>query len=319
MNNISLFEAARLLLHYDNYGILIHRRPDGDAIGSAEGLRLILSALGKKAAILSTDELPSYLRFVPGAGTEKMPEGQKTFVAVDVAESSLLGTFKPLLEGKILLKLDHHCTGEDFARFNYTDETAAAAGEIIYELAGMTETLNKDIAAALYVAIASDTGWFRYSNTTCRTLEIAAELYKAGIDAAFLNSRLFESKELKTVQATAVGVEHTLFLHEGQAAFLCFTAEMQEQGGFSEENLAELSSALREIESVELTAVLKQSRENPEKFKLSTRSKSFFDCSVLCGCFEGGGHLRASGGTVYALSPEEALGKVVAKTEELWN
>ena len=76
MNNISLFEAARLLLHYDNYGILIHRRPDGDAIGSAEGLRLILSALGKKAAILSTDELPSYLRFVPGAGTEKMPEGQ---------------------------------------------------------------------------------------------------------------------------------------------------------------------------------------------------------------------------------------------------
>ena len=197
MNNISLFEAARLLLHYDNYGILIHRRPDGDAIGSAEGLRLILSALGKKAAILSTDELPSYLRFVPGAGTEKMPEGQKTFVAVDVAESSLLGAFKPLLEGKILLKLDHHRTGEDFARFNYTDETAAAAGEIIYELAGMTETLNKDIAAALYVAIASDTGCFRYSNTTCRTLEIAAELYKAGIDAAFLNSRLFESKELK--------------------------------------------------------------------------------------------------------------------------
>ena len=240
-------------------------------------------------------------------------------MAVDVAESSLLGAFKPLLEGKILLKLDHHRTGEDFARFNYTDETAAAAGEIIYELAGMTETLNKDIAAALYVAIASDTGCFRYSNTTCRTLEIAAELYKAGIDAAFLNSRLFESKELKTVQATAVGVEHTLFLHEGQAAFLCFTAEMQEQGGFSEENLAELSSALREIEGVELTAVLKQSREDPEKFKLSTRSKSFFDCSVLCGCFEGGGHLRASGGTVYALSPEEALGKVVAKTEELWN
>ena len=67
MNNISLFEAARLLLHYDNYGILIHCRPDGDAVGSAEGLRLILSALGKKASILSADELPSYLRFVPNS------------------------------------------------------------------------------------------------------------------------------------------------------------------------------------------------------------------------------------------------------------
>lgn len=332
MNNISLFEAARLLLSRDNYRILIHRHPDGDAAGSAEALRLILKALDKKAEILCPDELPEYLSFLCEeetffSATQPMPENRgknaqeqhtAVYISVDVAEPKLLEGLYEKANGKILLKLDHHRTGEDFALYNYTDPDASAAGEIVYELSKLLDVSSKEISAALYAAIASDTGCFRYSNTTARTLEIAAELYKSGIDTAALNTALFESKDLKTVKATAMGIEHTRFFMNNRAALLCFTAEMRTKGEFSSEHLSELSSALREIRGVELTAVLLQNPTDPKSFRLSTRSKSFFDCSALCAFFEGGGHLRASGGTVHADSPDEALKKVKEKMKELW-
>ncbi len=336
MNNISLFEVARMLLSRNNYALLIHRHPDADAVGSAVALRLILEALGKNAEILCPDEAPAYLSFLLNPGERLAAKGcsapreekkqatvsegreRKTYIAVDVAESTLLGCVWEEIGGKVLLKLDHHRTGKDFAQYNYTDPEACAAGEIVYELGKLLGVCSKEISSALYAAIASDTGCFRYSNTTARTLEIAADLYKDGIDAPKLNSALFESKALQTVRATAIGIQNARFFLEGGAVLSCFTSEMREKGGFCDENFSELSSALREISGVEVSATLVQNPDDPKKFRLSTRSKSFFDCCALCGCFDGGGHLRASGATVYAESPEEASRKVEEKIRELW-
>lgn len=318
MNNITLFEAARLLLERNDFVLLMHGHPDGDTAGSAEALRLILEKLGKRVRVCCPDPLPRYLSFVPGAPLlSELPE-KGTYIAIDIAELKLLGSFENGLRDKILLKIDHHRTGEDFAKYNYADPTAAAVGEIVYELSEMLEISSKEVGEALYTAIAGDTGCFRYSNTTSKTLLVASKLYDLGIDKEKLNSALFESKDPKTVKATALGIEKTEFLFDGKAAVVCFTAEMKEKGGFSEEHLSELSSALREIEGVELTAVLKQSGEDLSKFRLSTRSKHSFDCSALCTAFDGGGHLRAAGGTVTAQSPEEAVKRLKAGISKLW-
>lgn len=319
MSDISLFEAARLLLTYDDYLILIHEHSDGDAVGSGEALRLVLQGLGKKAKLYSPDEnLRQELDELLHAPRATSIEPGQTLISVDVAESALLGKEGESLRDRVLLKLDHHRTGKDFARHNYTDPGAAAAGEIVFDLAELLGVRSAEIDEALYAAIASDTGCFCYSNTTARTHEIAAKLLLSGVDAAKLNTALFESKELQTVRATAYGVEHTEFLLDGQAALVCLSNAARAENAFLDEHFGELAGTLRAIRGVEFVAVIRQDGKNPEKYRLSTRSKSFFDCAAFCAHFEGGGHLRAAGGGFCAQSPEEALQRVKEVLLQSW-
>ena len=319
MSDLSLFEAARMLLDHNGYLILIHEHSDGDAVGSAEALRSALTRLGKRASVFSPDLcVPDNLAPFLRAPLIRDPEGRYTCISVDVAENALFGEYADFFRGRVLLKLDHHRVGEDFARHNYTDPDAAAAGEIVWELTDLLGVMDKEIAESLYVAIASDTGCFRYSNTTAKTLRVAANLYEAGIDAALLNVRLFESRELNAVSALAVGIEHTRFFLNGAVALCTVTNELRREHGFTDENFSELSSTLRSIDGVELAVVLRQEQNEARKFRLSTRSKSFFDCADFCLRFEGGGHLRAAGGGVWADSAKEAEEQVLRVIEELW-
>lgn len=320
MNNVTLFEAARLLLTYDNYYVVIHAHPDGDALGSGTALCLILQELGKKAYLLCADPLPTTLKplaILPFFDPAALPENAR-FITVDVADRHLCGKLWEQMDGKVLLKLDHHRVSVDFAQYNYTDPNASAAGEVIYQLLELLEVSSSNIFEMLYLAIASDTGGFRYSNTTCQTMEIIAQLYKNGIDAKKINRQIFECKPMSTVRATAVGISNARFSKNGQIAISCFTKEMMDNADFDKENLSELPSALREIDGVELVVLLKPADEDG-KFNISARSKQFFDCAAFCEHFEGGGHLRAGGGVVYASSPEDAIAKTEKEIDRLWN
>ena len=310
-----------LLGEKDRYLILIHRNPDGDAIGSAEALRILLTHLGKEAHVLSYDPLPRYLSFLPTEqplqrrNGQDLPEGY-TYLSVDVAEEKLLGFSPADLAGGVYLKIDHHKTGNDFATHNFTDPTAAAAGEIIYHLGREAGISALDFFTACYTAIATDTGCFRYSNTTEETFLIASALLKEGIDTKMLNAALFESKEPKLVRANALGILNARFYMDGQVALLAVTNELRQREGLENSHLAELSSVLREIAGVELSVVLKEKEDLPGSYRISARSKHFFDCTALCGAFGGGGHARAAGGDVQASDAEEALSMVLEKIKE---
>ena len=320
MNNITLFEAARLLLNYDDYYVVIHAHPDGDAMGSGTALCLGLKSLGKKVHLLCADPLPATLRplaVLPFLDPAALPEDAR-FITVDVADRHLCGKLWEKMDGKVLLKLDHHRVSIDFAQYNYTDPDASAAGEVIYHLLELLEISSLEISEALYLAIASDTGGFRYSNTTCRTMEIIAQLYKNRIDAEKINRQIFECKPMSTVRATAQGINSARFSQNGQVAIVCFTKEMMATNGFRREDLAELPSALREIDGVELVVLLKPGDEE-RKFDISARSKQFFDCAAFCEYFGGGGHLRAGGGAVYADNPEIAIVTIEKEIDNLWN
>lgn len=312
-----------LLREGDSYLILCHKSPDGDAVGSAEALRLLLAGLGKQAVCACADPLPEYLRFIPEipflcCPTPNCLPEYKILLTVDTADPSLLGGLAPLGESAFI-KIDHHRSGKSYGKHEYTDPAAAATGEILFSLAKEADLLTPAVADALYTAIASDTGCLRYSNTTADTLSAAASLLRAGARQELINRRLFENKPLSRVKATAEGISRMELLLDGQAALLLVTKEMMKQGGYTAEDFGEISSAMREIRGVEFSARLLQDEAEEEEFHLSCRSKEWFDCTGLCARFGGGGHLHAAGATLRAASPALAMNALREATLSLFS
>ncbi|MBE6638166.1 MAG: hypothetical protein E7616_01735 [Ruminococcaceae bacterium] len=316
--NVDCDRIKELFDDGSQFAILIHRHPDGDAICSAVALYRILVNLGKTARICCADPLPEYLTKLCPVGVEKDPVfGENEFlIAVDVAELSLLGGISEQAENKgVWLKLDHHRTGSDFAKYNMVDPDASAAGEIIYRLAMAMGMDDQDILLSCYGAIASDTGGFRYANATAGAFEAAADMRRRGISFEDVNGILFESKDYKTLTATAHGIANTVFYFENRAAIFAVTRQEMIDAGFDDENMAELPSALREIRGVCMSVVMREEKGGGS-YRVSTRSDKNADCTALCGAFGGGGHLRAAGATLKADSKEAAIAMILAELEK---
>ncbi|MBQ3101194.1 MAG: DHH family phosphoesterase [Clostridia bacterium] len=291
-NNITLDGARKMLLDSPRTLIYTHGHPDADTLGSALALKLALKKAGCEAYVTCLDPIPARLAFL---ADEPMPEGFEPDLvcAVDVASYMMLGIKDDSLRGRIDLKIDHHRIGEDYAKFNYTDEASAACGEIIFDLLG--GDIDGEIAAPLYAAVASDTGCFRFSNTTARTHVIAARLTEYGVDTARLNHLLFESRSVGEIAALRLALESLEYHCGGRLAIVCFTNEDKKKYGFDDDCISAHNSLTREIEGVELGITLRQKSNDPDAWKISMRSGESVDVSALCGVFGGGGHIRAAG------------------------
>lgn len=303
------------ILAADTVVCLIHRRPDGDAVGSAAALMHIAKALGKSAFGLCEDKIPERLLFLTeGLTFDTAP--QKTdalYLAVDVASPPQLGALGERLAAagiKIDLMIDHHAVGEPFADHDIVPE-AAAAGEIVYDIAealikeGHLPALPKPAARALYAALSSDTGCFRYSNVTPKTMRTAAALLETdGVDAADINHMLFETKSERQLRAEAFAIEHTDTSRDGKIAWVTVTQKQKEALGVEEEHLETVIDMVRSRAGVEIAVAI---RETPNgTFRASLRS-SGFDVASVAAVFGGGGHVRAAGCSVSAHTVDEAL------------
>jgi len=310
--NITLRDAAAMLAEKDNILILCHIRPDGDTLGSGYGLKYALEALGKKAKVLCGDGIPSRLTFIGEA--EQLEEGEDfEFVcAVDAAETHMLGVYGEKYADRIDLKIDHHPTGALYAKANHIDGTASATGELIYRITEYLEEitgqkcLTPKGASALYAAVTSDTGCFRYSNTTSDTMRIAGALIDGGADNFGVCFKLFSLKSRSELNAQKCMLDRIEFHQDGRLATALFTNSDKESYGVTDEDFGGLVSDMREIEGVELAITIRQDSKEPSKFKVSMRSSENVNSSDLCAIFGGGGHARAAGCSVSASSPEDA-------------
>ncbi len=314
-NNITLEEIAAFFCEGDNFQLLCHKRPDGDTLGSALGLMRALQHMGKTVHISCAHALAANNRFLfeDEAILVDRDYGEVTLVAVDVASLSLLGELEEYYGDRIALKIDHHEMGEDYAERNYVDASAAACGEIVYEIVKLLGTPLSLSAEPLYAALSSDTGGFRYSNTTPRTHRIAAELMEAGADNAYIDHQLFENRTQSEIRALTAAYSGLRYFHDGKVAAVVITNQMKERLSLNEEDLGVLSSLTREIEGVVVGITLKQSKSEPQKYKLSVRSEPGFPANTLCGLFGGGGHPCAAGAEIEAPSPEKALLAIVKR------
>lgn len=319
--DVTLADAARIVAKINGRClILCHKRPDGDTLGSALALKAALEYLGKSAEIACCDAPSSNCKFLfdSSALPIKEPDAAlyEAIVAVDVASGQMLGKLE-YLKDKVCLKLDHHRIGESYAEYNYVDPDAAACGEVIYQLCDLLGVPDSVIAEPIYAAISSDSGSFRYSSTTRRTMQIASNTMAAGADFVKINHNLFESRTQAEVSAIKTAYDNLKYYYDGKLAIVMITNSDKEKGQFGDSELGVINSLPREICNVVLGITIKQDSDDQTRYKVSMRSGETVDVSALCAEFGGGGHLRAAGCELRADSPDEAVGKLLCAISKI--
>ena len=300
---LTLKEALERLSEPAPTLILFHIHPDADAVGSAFALSLWLAEQGSPAYCLCADEMPERLAFLV-KGLQKsvlaysVPKGFENarVITVDTASPAQLGSLYDLYGDRVSLMIDHHERGTPYA--DHLIAPCAAAGEIVYDLiAASGADMPRRCSELLYAAIVSDTGGFRYSNTTPETHLRAAALLSSGIDAADLCHRLLEMKSRKVMTAEHAGFERIRLSFDGRVATITFPHDLAVSLGLSDGHLCTLIDLARQIEGVEVAAVIRQTGNAPV-FRLSARANIDLDVAAVCAAFGGGGHRRAAGGTM---------------------
>ncbi len=318
-NNITLREIAELIKTKNNILVAVHERPDGDCIGSAFALKYAFA--DKNIKVVCSDAIPERLAFLCDTKDVSLPDDVSDYfiIAVDCASAQLMGKGLCSLADKVDLKIDHHATGKEYATLEYTDSTAGAAGEIVFEIIKLAGAMNKRCADALYAAVSSDTGGFRYANTSATTLRRAAEIVEAGADSVYINSMLYENKGRGEIRATLEALRNLKYYFEGRVAITGFSNEAKKRENITDDDLGCVSSLPREIEGVDLGVVIKEREDAPGVYKISTRSNDRVDCTKICSAFGGGGHLRAAGASLEADNFEDAVEKIVSVIGEVIN
>ncbi len=293
---ISLKQTAKFLKKHNNFIILTHASPDGDTLGSAYALYFGLKQLGKTAAVICPDLIPSKYSYFAHETDHVMREGA-TVVAVDVADKRLLGSLADEFGDMVDLNIDHHISNVRFSNHLYLDADAAATCEIIYELLCVLGVeIDGVTAKALYTGLATDTGCFKYSNVTSRTHLIAAALHKYDIDAGSINKLMFDTKSKNMLTLERMVLDTAEYHFDDKCIILTVTAAMQEKTGCCGPDLEGISIISRTVEGVLAGVTIKQT--GSDTFKLSLRTYAPLDASRICKMLGGGGHKAAAGATL---------------------
>ena len=297
MTEMTFNDCAQWLRSRDHFVILTHRKPDGDTVGSSVALCLALRAMGKTAHLLENPEVTPLFAPLTEGLSKPQPEMGDILIAVDVAADNMLPkAFEPY-RNSIDLRIDHHGSGREYTPAELVDSAYAACAEIIWELlADLDVAMDEKIAEAIYVGTATDTGCFRFANTTAHTFDVAADCAAAGADIFTWNRRLFETNSLAKLRLQGWVAENTKLLCDGKLAICALPKSVEEELGVDEDDLGNLSSFIRTIEGVCMAALLRQSDEN--NTKVSMRAIPGYDAAAVCAVFEGGGHAGAAGCSV---------------------
>ena len=303
-------EAANWLLERDNFAILTHRRPDGDTIGTAAALCRILRAQGKTAHVLVNSGVTDLYAYLLDGLTREAAEENDVIVSVDVAAPNMLPEEFGQYLGRIGLRIDHHGTAASFTEQELVDPGAGACAEIVYDiLMEMWMDLDKETAEAIYVAVSTDTGCFRFSNTTDHSFLVAAACAAAGAPVYRLNQILFDTNSMAKLRLQAWVVDHVKLMKDGKYALVAIPKAVEQELGIEEDDMQSISAFVRSIQGVCLAATL---RETKDGAKMSLRAVPGYDAAAVCAKFGGGGHKGAAGASVN-MSLEEAA-EAVEKT-----
>lgn len=296
---MSLQQAVGFLSEHQRFFILAHISPDGDCLGSALALQRGLIALGKEArcAVDASvfpqryEMLPGAERFLYGSTPHPLQTGE-VLVAVDCASLDRTGCYQGCFEGRESLCIDHHITNPAYGQANYIED-CAATGELIYlVLKALSVPIDKETAACLYTAIATDTGNFAYEAVTKRSFCIMGELREMGLELAKYNQLLFRRSRLAKTLLTAQTVSNMELLCHKRLAIGSLTMAQIHKAGGDGSDCDGIIDVMRDIDSVEVACFL---RESSRGVKASLRSKGKVDVAKIAKSFGGGGHVLAAG------------------------
>ena len=287
---IGFSEAEVFLRNCKDAVILIHQNPDGDCIGAGFGLKDILTELGVRSRVVCHDEIPSRYDFITSVGLGEECEPQ-TVIAVDIADNKLMGRYNEVYGERVQLCIDHHISNKDYAEKTLLRGNAAAACEVIYDLAKyMGVKITEHCAACLYTGIATDSGCFKYDCTTPRSHEIAAEMMRCyNINFARINRYMFDVKSAGRMKLES---RITEIMETYLGGKLNITKQIAEDMGIDMDELEGFAPITIQLEKSEVGIFI---RERDNDFKCSFRSANDVNVSQICQTLGGGGHAKAAG------------------------
>ena len=296
--NCSLAETGELLKAAKKLVIVSHVSPDGDTLGSSLALMHALRMLGKEVIMNVDDDISTVYSFLPGIAEYRRFAPEESvdadlLVIVDASSADRAGNALDVVKSPAVLNIDHHKTNTRFADYLYLDSDAAATAEIIYSLLlEMGIKLTRDIATCIYEGIYTDTGSFKYSNTTSNTLKTAADLLNYGVNPSLISDNM-ELKSRSQVEMLRKVLETLTFLKDGKIAYIEIPLELYDHNVETDTFI----SYPRYVEGVEIALLFKQVEANLTR--VSFRSKEI-DVAKVALSFGGGGHKKASGCSIYA-------------------
>ncbi|HIV68706.1 MAG TPA: bifunctional oligoribonuclease/PAP phosphatase NrnA [Candidatus Butyricicoccus stercorigallinarum] len=308
--------AAAVLRSAEDILILTHRRPDGDTVGSANALCLALRKLGKKAFLAPNSEITRrYVRLLaPYAPYEGF--APRFVVTVDCADRTMIPADMAQYAQHIDLVIDHHRSNEGFGAENLVMGQRASCAEIVCDvIEEMGVALDSSIAEGIYIGASTDTGCFKFSNTTANTHRVAAKCLDAGVDGGEINRALFETKSRARYEIEGMLFSSMRFYRDGKIAVALITREARQKTGADWDDLDAIAGVPRQIEGVEVGLTLTE-LENGDT-KVSVRTTKEVDASAICALVGGGGHLRAAGATLHCDSAE-AIRRMIEATERVY-
>ena len=303
----------------NSIGISAHINPDGDALGSALGLRKSLELYGKKAEVIKISQVDDYLKFLPQIENYKDPSQKEydLFIIVDCSEFDRIDKAIEICKNsKNVLVIDHHKGGSIKTDLNIIHSDSPASCELVYEIIKrLNLPMDKEIATLLYAGLVTDTGRFLYSNISELTFYTAADLYKIGADFEMIYKNLYQNKEISKLQFE----NHLLNKVEFKKPYALVGVSQKTCKDFGVQmgDSESVVNMLRDLKGIEVACLVKEYGEN--EYKISLRSKDYLDVSEIARNNGGGGHIRASGFTLNADSMDEALNKMRKILEEAIN
>lgn len=309
-----LFDVAEKIRNAQNVAIFNHENPDGDALGSAYALKLVIKSLGKNAEVFLREGDERTKEYGILKGTERSElriEDCDLKVAVDCADGDRMGELKAKFTGNTAA-IDHHVTHVEFAEATLVVPDAPAAGEVIYDVAKeLGVEITQDIAQNIYVAITCDTGSFKYSSTTAKTHMVAAKLIQTGIDVGTISKQIFDTKSLTYLTAYKKGIDKLELFAGGRIVMLALTETDFAQLGVDEVLIDGIVNLPSSVEGVQVGVYI---RQRGDGFKVSLRSNGDVNVADVAVLFGGGGHAKASG--FFLEMPLEEVKKTVVSEIE---
>lgn len=298
----SLQQAVTALQGAASCVLFLHVNPDGDSVGSSLGLGLALERLGRRVAYAYADFFPSAFRFLEGHERFRpWHEIEGDFdlaVALDCSSPERVGDAEPLLRRcRGVLNVDHHPSNPGFGDYYWVEPDRSCVGEMVFELVeALGVPLEPAIAYAIYTAIVTDTGSFRYEQTTSLTLRYAAALLDAGVRPERVGLALFENRSPAALRLLRAALASLEFSEDERLAWMTVTQAVMAETGARPEDAEGLIGYARSVAPVELALLF---YEEPDgRVRVSFRSKRAVDVSRLAAAFGGGGHVRAAGCTL---------------------
>ncbi len=322
-----LFEQCKeIFAGKKTFVLTTHVNPDGDGLGSEVALALYLTGKGKSVSVINQSETPAYYSFMKPLFPietftrekhESIIKDAETIIALDTNSPSRFSALKESVLQSYALKLciDHHPDPEAFADLYVIDEPATSTGEIVFKLLKYLgeNAITPPIAEALYAAIMTDTGSFRFPKTNPETHRIAAELLECGADPTSIYQKIFEEGPASKLKLLGLALDSLSILHHGAVATMTLRRKDFTETLTSEEDTDNMVNYAMSIGGVKVGLMFIELKEG---VKVSFRSKGMIPINKLAKEFGGNGHLNAAGARIYNDTLDDVVKKVVERSED---